>query len=223
MLFHLNYDFYMGKYEVTQAQWLAVMGSWPGSSPDRGVGDNYPAYYVSWEDAQAFITALNIYVTNSSQGPARFRLPSEAEWEDACRAGTLTRFVFGDSPSGADKADAPAGTLPGNRSDYMWFSANNSPFGSKEVGQKLPNQFGLFDMSGNLWEWCQDYWYQSYDSASRPDDGSAWETPAGDYRIARGGYWNENASYCRSATRTYSYQDYRGRSFGYGFRFARTP
>jgi len=137
---NIAYDFYMGKTELTQRQWLAVMNSWPGTAPSSlyGLGDNYPAYYISWNDCQNFITALNTHVTDTGQGPATFRLPSEAEWEYACRAGTQTRFFFGDSLSVDDlSTDGPAGTLPGNRSDYMWFGANISPYGSKPVGTKL--------------------------------------------------------------------------------------
>jgi len=227
----INYAFYMGKFELTQRQWLAVMGSWPDSTynppnyPQYGLGDNYPAYFVSWNDAQNFITALNTHITNTGQGPATFRLPSEAEWEYACRAGTQTRFFFGDS-LGADDygTDAPAGTLPGNRSDYMWFWFNcqgnsNGAYGSKPVGTKLPNQLGLYDMSGNLWEWCQDWYHSDYTGA--PTNGSAWESPTGSYRVVRGGPWDYDAHHCRSATR-YAYSP--DARFDYlGFRLSRTP
>jgi len=205
---NIAYDFYMGKYELTQRQWLAVMGSWPDPTrnppnyPQFGLGDNYPAWDISWNDCQNFITALNTHVTNTGQGPATFRLPSEAEWEYACRAGTQTRFFFGDSLSVPDGfEDGPAGTLPGNRSDYMWYGGNNSPSGSKPVGTKLPNQFGLYDMSGNVREWCQDWRHNSYTGA--PTDGSAWETPVGSMRVHRGSAWNYDAWDCRSACRTF--------------------
>ena len=218
---NIAYSFYMGKTELTQKQWLAVMGSWPGTAPSSsyGVGDNYPAYYISWNDCQNFITALNQHITNTGQGPATFRLPSEAEWEYACRAGTQTRFFFGDSLTVDDLAtDGPAGTLPGNRSDYMWFGANNSPYGTKPVGTKLPNQFGLYDMSGNVWEWCQDYWHGDYTGA--PLDGSAWVSPTSSYRVVRVGYWYNYAYNCRSADRAYSYPGTRGAFIG--MRFVRT-
>jgi formylglycine-generating enzyme required for sulfatase activity len=201
---NIAYDFYMGKTELTQRQWLAVMNSWPGTAPSSsyGLGDNYPAYYISWNDCQNFITALNQHIANTAQGPATFRLPSEAEWEYACRAGTQTRFFFGDSLTVDDySTDGPAGTLPGNRSDYMWFEANDSPNGTKPVGTKLPNQFGLYDMSGNVWEWCQDYRHDSYTSA--PSDGSAWLSPTSSYRVLRGGSWDSYAQACRSAPRDY--------------------
>jgi formylglycine-generating enzyme required for sulfatase activity len=224
---NIAYSFYMGKYELTQRQWLAVMNSWPGSAPNStyGLGDNYPAYYVSWNDAQNFIAALNTHITTTGQGPATFRLPSEAEWEYACRAQTQTRFFFGDSLSVDDyDTDGPAGTLPGNRSDYMWFWFNcqgnaNGAYGSKPVGTKLPNQFGLYDMSGNVWEWCQDWYHGSYTGA--PSDGSAWESPVDTYRVVRGGDWHYNAYDCRSAFR--GYYGLPGHRFGYiGFRFVRT-
>jgi len=198
----IGYAFYMGKYEVTQKQWQAVMGTNPASG--HGIGDNYPVYYVSWNDCQSFITALNTHITNTGQGPATFRLPSEAEWEYACRAGTQTRFFFGDSLSVGDWGeDGPAGTLPGNRSDYMWYSFNcyTPTDGSKQVGTKLPNQFGLYDMSGNLWEWCQDWWHSDYTGA--PTNGSAWESPTGSHRIVRGGHWGPYTRYCRSACRDF--------------------
>jgi len=214
----IGYDFYLGKYELTQQQWLALMGSWPGNAPfspssTYGVGNNYPAYYISWSDCQNFITALNSHISSTSQGPANFRLPSEAEWEYACRAGTQTRFFFGDSLSVDDSAtDGPAGTLPGNRSDYMWFGENNSPYGTKPVGTKLPNQFGLYDMSGNVWEWCQDYRHSNYNGA--PANGSAWLSPTSSSRVARGGYWYSYAGSCRSAGRDYFTPGYNPYNFG---------
>ncbi len=213
-------SFYMGKYEITQGQWKAVMGTNPvPPTSSYGVGDDYPVYYVSWNDCQAFVTALNAHIASTGQGAATFRLPSEAEWEYACRAGTQTRFFFGDS-LGADDypTDAPAGTLPGNRSDYMWFGFNNSPNGTKPVGTKLPNQFGLYDMSGNVWEWCQDYWHWVYTNA--PSDGSAWESPTSSSRVLRGGGWDNSANRCRSAYRYGDTPDIRYAEIG--VRFVRT-
>jgi len=185
-------DFFMGKCVVTQGQWFAVMGSNPAQ--DYGVGDNYPVYNISWNDCQDFVAALN------QLGQGAFRLPSEAEWEYACRADTTTRFYFGDSDGcGTHCKECPAGTLPGNQSDYMWYCGNNTPYGTKPGGSKLPNAFGLFDMHGNLWEWCQDYWHSSYHGA--PDNGGAWESPTSEYRVLRGGTWLHFALYCRSAYR----------------------
>lgn len=215
---NIGYNFGMGKFEVTQAQWESLMGTNPARN--FGVGDNYPVHSVSWNDCQQFITVLNNHITSTGEGPATFRLPSEAEWEYACRAGTTTRFYFGDSDGcGTDCTDCAAGTLAGNRSDYMWYCGNNSPYGSKPVGGKLPNAFGLYDMSGNAWEWCEDYWHAGYTGA--PSDGSAWESPTSLFRVFRGGSWLSLAQRCRSAHRL-------GRNPGYGyytigFRLVRTP
>jgi len=214
---NIGSDFYMGKWEVTQAQWLAVMGSWPGDKPPdkgKGKGDDYPVYSISWNDCQDFITKLN------ALGLGTFRLPSEAEWEYACRAGTTTRFFFGDSDGGTECDDAAAGMLPGNRTDYMWYCEIEDPAGSKPVGTLGPNQFGLFDMSGNLWEWCEDDSHDSYDSA--PDNGRAWvDSPRGSRRVYRGGSWSHDAKSCRSAGRIGDIPD-RGLYY-LGFRLVSTP
>jgi formylglycine-generating enzyme required for sulfatase activity len=213
--------FYMGKYEVTQQQWLAVMASWPGTAPGaaNGLGDVYPAYNISWDDARNFVSALNIHIANTSQGPITINLPSEAEWEYACRAGTTTRFYFGDSLgcSATDCSDCAAGMLPGNRSDYMWYCGNNSPSGSKPVGGKLPNAFGLYDMHGNLFEWCEDDWHGDYTGA--PTDGNAWvDMPRSLERPVRGGATDYQAQYLRSAYRIND--NYDDRNPVVGFRIA---
>lgn len=206
----INYNFYMGKTEITQAQWLAVMGSWPDSAnqpnTEEGLGDLYPAYYISWNDCQEFIYALNRYIDTTYQGSVTFRFSSEAEWEYACRAGTQTRFHFGDSLEYSNGKTA---------GDYMWYRGNNDRPGTKPVGQKIPNTWRLYDMHGNVWEWCQDWYHSSYEGA--PDDGSPWEEPEGEYRILHGGDWDNQAKSCRSANRN----DHRGpdnRSADLGFR-----
>ena len=216
---HIDYDFFMSKFEITQAQWLALMGNWPDSTkiPNAvyGQGDNHPAYFISWNDCQDFIDVLN------QLGQRTFRLPSEAEWEYACRAKTKTSYYFGNSEScGQDCEDCRAGVLPGNRSDYMWYCGNNnilgSPgFGAKEVGRKLPNSFGLFDMHGNVYERCQDTWHVNYQSA--PSDGSAWESLPGSAigRVIRGGSWDNKARYCRSTVRNWDRQDSRVNFIGF--------
>jgi eukaryotic-like serine/threonine-protein kinase len=209
----LSQDFYMGKYEVTKRQWQAVMGTtpWSGLRRDHVLKDlDSPAVYVSWDDAQSFITALNTHSTNTSQGAATFRLPSEAEWEYACRAGTTTRFYWGDDPSYTQI------------NDYAWWDGNAMSEGEAHahvVGLKLPNTFGLYDMSGNVCEWCEDDYHDSYTGA--PTNGSAWvDSPRGSNRLLRGGSWNVLGPSCRSAHRSY-YPDY---SVYYGgFRVARTP
>jgi hypothetical protein len=139
----IGYDFYMGKYEVTKEQWEALMGSWR-----YGFGNNNgPVNNVSWGGAQNFITALNTHIANTHQGPATFRLPSEAEWEYACRAGTQTRFFFGDSLSVGDREeDGPAGTLPGNRSDYMRLYVVDVP-----NSRRLGNDIGRDETAQPVW------------------------------------------------------------------------
>jgi formylglycine-generating enzyme required for sulfatase activity len=170
----LTNGFYMGKYEVTQAQWEAVMGSNPSYFSGK---PNNPVEQVSWDDCQTFIQILNLLYPEYT-----FRLPTEAEWEYTCRAGTTTRFYWGEDPNDTQIKD------------YTWY---DSPSGTKEVGGKLPNAWGLYDMSGNVWEWCQD-WYGSYGSSSQinptgPNSGSA--------RINRSGSNSANVVNYRSAYR----------------------
>jgi len=197
----LAYGFWMGKYELTQQQWLAVRGSWPQFAPSAtyGIGDTYPAYFVSWNDAKNFITTLNAHIVSSGQGPLALRLPSEAEWEYSCRASTQTRFYWGDDP-GYTQIGA-----------YAWYSTS----ATNPVGGKTANTFGLYDMSGNVFEWCEDDYHDGYTGA--PADGSAWmDTPRAAIRIVRGGSWGSDASYCRSAFR--SGYAAGGRGTNYGFR-----
>jgi len=213
----IDYQFYMGKYEVTQAQWLSLMKIKPFKI--YGIGDDYPVFKVSWNHCRQFIGAIN------QLGPGLFRLPSEAEWEYACRAGTKSRFYFGDSVQGDDYCDnCAAGKLPGRRGDYMWYCGNNvrdgePEFGCKPVGQKLPNAFGLYDMSGNVWEWCRDEYHFNYKGA--PTDGSAWQERDGAPRVLRGGAWDYRAEYCRSACRC-GYSADKGYTF-HGFRLVWFP
>jgi formylglycine-generating enzyme required for sulfatase activity len=206
-------DFYLGETEVTQGQWEAVMGSNPAQ--DFGEGNDYPVYDVSWEDCQAFIAALN------ALGQGTFRLPSEAEWEYACRAGSTTRFNFGDSLGCADNCencDAAKTIFVESRADSMWY-CGNSGGNSHPVRQRFPNFFGLFDMAGNVYEWCQDIYHTDYTGA--PTDGSAWESGGELDRVLRGGAWGSSAGICRSAGRLRLIPASRG--FSNGFRLARTP
>ncbi|MCE5231440.1 SUMF1/EgtB/PvdO family nonheme iron enzyme [bacterium] len=220
---NFSQPFFIGKYEVTQEQWRAVMGTNPAQY--HGVGNRYPVYYVSWNDiagAGGFIEKLNAHISKTGQG-GPVRLPSEAEWEYACRAGTTTRFFFGDSLSTLDDThiDGPTDSTayPGRRSDYMWFAC--SPGDSKPVGTtpRGGNAWGLFDMSGNIAEWCQDTYHPNYIGA--PTDGSPWDT-IGNIKIMRGGGWAFGASKCRSANRNNSVFDANARYYVLGFRLARS-
>jgi formylglycine-generating enzyme required for sulfatase activity len=180
----IKHGFYMGKYEVTQAQYRAVMGTNPSSSN----GDSLPVDRVMWPDAVEFTRRL----TARNDGYI-YRLPSEAEWEYACRAGTTTDFAFGPSLSSLQAnfdgtepfGDAPKGI---NRSETI------------TVGSFAPNAWGLYDMHGNVTEWCLDAYHDSYDGA--PTDGSAWVT-RGDtgMRVLRGGSWFDSANELRSPSR----------------------
>jgi formylglycine-generating enzyme required for sulfatase activity len=189
--------FDIGAYEVTQAQYLAVMGTNPSyfqgtSYPDSA---SRPVEMVNWYDARAFCTALSALTGRT------FTLPSEAQWEYACRAGTTTLYSYGDS-------DALLG-------DYAWWSLNSGGQ-THPVGTKLSNNWGLYDMMGNVWEWCLDSLHTNYVGA--PNDGSAWEPDTGSNRLIRGGSWNNGAPWIfRSAFR--AYDDYPGfRSYNIGFR-----
>ncbi|MGH9799279.1 MAG: formylglycine-generating enzyme family protein, partial [Blastocatellia bacterium] len=166
-------SFWMGKFEITQAQWQALMGNNPSSFKGDG---NLPVEQVSWNDAQEFLKKLN--ARSNLQGKA-YRLPTEAEWEYAARAGTTTPFAFGETVT------PQIINYDGN---YPYASAPNGEYRRKTVlvgSLKVANAFGLFDMHGNVWEWCQDVWHSDYNGA--PSDGSAWLS-GGDssYRVCVG-------------------------------------
>ncbi|REJ48159.1 MAG: serine/threonine-protein kinase pkn1 [Microcystis flos-aquae DF17] len=184
-------SFAIGKYPVTQAQYQAVMGTNPSEFKNNLQN---PVEKVSWNDAQAFCQKLS-QITGKT-----YRLPTEAEWEYACRAGTTTRYYFGDDAN--------------QLGDYAWY-IGNSQDKTHPVGQKKPNAWGLYDMSGNVWEWCEDNWHDNYIGA--PRDGSAWLTNDNHSQILRGGSWYGDPDYCRSAYR--SLNDWRGYFFFFfGFR-----
>ncbi len=206
----IGHDFYLGKYEVTQAQWRAVMGSLPAMG--HGAGDAYPVYYVSWNDVAGpggFLEKVN-----ATLGPGKLRLPTEAEWEYAARAGTTTPFSFGDDPS---CSMSECGTCElFNR--YMWCSGVLTGYGSRPVGEKEPNPWGLFDMHGNVWEWVQDCYHPGY--AGAPADGSEWGATTCAGRVLRSGHWHGPASACRSANRSEEAADFL--RVVNGFRIARS-
>ncbi len=191
--------FYMGKYEVTQAQWGAVMGNNSHRSKFRGKPDN-PVEKVSWWVCRRFIKRLN------ALGRGIFRLPTEAEWEFACRAGTQTHFSFGDVLKCADEGEEYCEIVD----KYMWWSGNNKLNGTKEVGLKLPNPWGLYDMHGNVSEWCSDLLEAPYERD--PQINPKGPSPSWFIRIwplsnhvNRGGsiYHGFGACKCRSAARHY--------------------
>ncbi|MGK7949056.1 MAG: SUMF1/EgtB/PvdO family nonheme iron enzyme [Xenococcaceae cyanobacterium] len=173
--------FFMGKFAVTQAQYQAVMGS----NSSYFQGDNRPVKQVSWNDANEFCQKL------SEKTGRNYRLPSEAEWEYACRAGTITPFHFG-------------ATLTSNLANYNAnYTYQSEPEGeyrqeTTEVGIFPPNAFGLYDMHGNVWEWCEDDWHDNYNGA--PSDGSVWRSRS-NIKVVWGGSWHEYPRNCRSANR----------------------
>jgi len=184
----LQKAFYIGKYLVTQEQWEAIMGANPSEFNDP----KKPVEMVSWNGCRDFIAKLR------EKGGRKFSLPSEAEWEYACRAGSTTEFCYGDDPAGLG--------------EYAWYGGNSGGT-THVVGQKKPNQFGLFDMHGNVWEWCEDVWHDSYEGA--PTDGSP-RVEGGNqgFRVLRGGSWFYNPSRCRSADRNRLDPRSGGNSFG---------
>ena len=214
----ITQPYYLGRTEVTQAQWQAVMGTAMPTScgSTYGTGNDYPVYCVSWNDicggatgssctASSFIGKLN-----QQQVSTKFRLPTEAEWERAARAGTTTEFSF---PAVANW-DTDCGVFS-EADTHMWWCAN-SGYASHQVGTKLANPWALFDMHGNLWEWVSD-WYGSYPSAAQTDS----QGPGtGSVRVVRGGFWDSVARYCRSARRANGNPDYR--IYNFGFRLARS-
>ncbi len=192
--------FFMGKYLITQAQYQQVMGK----NPSHFKGDDRPVEQVSWDDAVEFCQRL------SKQTGREYRLPLEAEWEYACRAGTTTSFHFGETIT-TDLAN-----YDGN---YTYANEPKGEFRQQTtpVGSFPPNAFGLYDMHGNVWEWCQDDWQDNYEGASK--DGSARTLGAGSNKVVRGGSWYFPPIDCRSAFRVSLSRD--DRSYIIGFRVVR--
>ena len=188
--------FYLGVTEVTQEQYQKVMGT----NPSQFKGPQNPVEKVSWADAVEFCGKLSAMPAEKTSGHV-YRLPTEAEWEYACRSGTTTAYGFGDDAS--------------RLGDYGWFDGN-SDSKTHPVGEKKPNAWGLYDMHGNVWEWCQD-WYGDYPSGSATDPTGA---TSGSFRVGRGGSWNNFARSCRSAYRNRSAPG--DRYDGLGFRVLRS-
>ncbi|MFM6725598.1 MAG: formylglycine-generating enzyme family protein, partial [Dolichospermum sp.] len=197
----------MGKYPVTQKQWRAVavlekvnvdLASYP-SYFACFEGDNRPVEQVSWHDAIEFCARLSNYTKKL------YRLPTEAQWEYACRAGTNTPFHFGEIISrDLAKYDGNYSYGDGLKGVDCQQTIN--------VGSFPPNAFGLYDMHGNVWEWCQDDWHENYINA--PDDGSAWISLT-NRKVLRGGSWFSHADYCRSASRYYFVADFDNINIGF--------
>lgn len=198
----LTKDYYIGEYEVTQRLWYVVMGTTveqqrAKSRYDyglRGVGSNYPMYYVNWYEAQEFCTKL------SQMTGKKYALPTEAQWEYAARGG---RKSMGHKYSGGD-----VGWYDGNSKSEAYSSGAAHP-----VGQRKANELGIYDMSGNVWEWCQDKYSSSYYSVSPPDDPTGPSFGTG--HVLRGGSWHYNANRCRVSNRSNFRHESRGSSNGF--------
>ncbi|MBU6187428.1 MAG: formylglycine-generating enzyme family protein [Cyanobacteria bacterium REEB444] len=188
-------DFFMGRYEVTQAHYEAVMGT----NPAYFKGNNRPVENVSWDDSQEFIRRLN-QITGK-----RYRLPTEAEWEYAARAGTTSVFSYGDTISTQVANYWTGSNVP--KEVYRWVTV--------AVNTLYPNPWGLYHIHGNVWEWVEDYYHGNYEGA--PTDGSAWLTGGNQNgRVLRGGSWHNISTNCRSACRSRYNPD--GRDGDFGFR-----
>jgi len=177
-------SYYIGQFPVTQALWKAIM---KGENPSQFQGDDRPVERVSWDDTQAFLQKLNALTKDARPKDHFYYLPTEAEWEYAARGGKF--YTENYKYAGSDRLK-----------DVGWF-IKNSGSETKPVGLKYANQLGLYDMSGNVWEWCEDDWHGNYKGA--PKDGSAWvdKPERGTHRVLRGGSWINTAKACRSAYR----------------------
>jgi formylglycine-generating enzyme required for sulfatase activity len=188
----LGYQFALAKFEVTQRQWKALMSENP--SYFKSCGEDCPVGLVSWDEAQEYLKRL------SAKTGKPYRLPSEAEWEYACRAGGQHAYCGGNDPA-----------------ELAWYDLN-SGFEPRRIGGRRPNAFGLYDMSGNVWEWVEDCWNGTYDGA--PADGSAWRSGECKKRVLRGGSWYSKSKFARAANRSRFDTPYRG--IINGIRVART-
>jgi formylglycine-generating enzyme required for sulfatase activity len=188
----LTQPFYLGIYEVTQEQYERVMGE----NPSELKAAQNPVDTVSWNDAVDFCRRLSELPEEKAAGRV-YRLPTEAEWEYACRAGTTTDYSFGDDES--------------ELGDYAWYH-DNSGKTTLPVGQKKANPWGLYDMHGNVWEWCQDWYADDLPEGAVTDPTGP---VGGSDRVLRGGSWLHYAYYCQSALRRRRAPDYRYYYFGF--------
>jgi formylglycine-generating enzyme required for sulfatase activity len=189
----LSKGFFMGIHLVTQEQWKEIMNNNPSHFKGK---KNLPVDTVSWEECQEFIKKLR------EKDNKPYRLPTEAEWEYGCRAGTRTAYNFGNNSDILN--------------EYAWFAENNVPNTTHGVGQKTPNAWGLHDMHGNLWEWCQD-WYGDYPQNEVVDP----QGPnTGKFRILRGGSWGDGPAFCRSAFRARTEPSDRNNTCGFRLCFS---
>ena len=204
-------SFEMMSMEVSQYLWLGIMGTTVEDQRDLaapswplvGVGENMPMYYVTWHECQDFIDILN-----SLDSTYCYRLPTEAEWEYACRAGTTTAYYWGESTSASDADRSPC-----------WYS-NNSDGRVHEIGSLEPNAWGLYDMSGNVWEWCSDTYNR--DESLYPVTGYPPYEGSDSEKVIRGGSWySEELTFCRSSMRMS--MEPSSRRPDLGFRLVRTP
>ncbi|HEV3298860.1 MAG TPA: formylglycine-generating enzyme family protein [Planctomycetaceae bacterium] len=185
----LTKGFWLGQHEVTQAEWQRVMQTTPWSGKENvKEGDNHPATYVSWDDAKKFCDRLTESEHRGGRLPTdwAYSLPTEAQWEYACRGGAKSRFSFGDNDS--------------ELGNYAWSKENAWDAGEKyahAVGQKKANPWGLYDMHGNVWEWCRDWYADKLSGGADPQGPSE-----GSDRVNRGGGWSYAAWNCRSANRS---------------------
>jgi len=201
----ISKDYYLGVTEVTQGQYEKVMGTNPSYFQKRVIRKSdssmYPVEQVSWEDAVEFCKRLSDLPEEKAASRV-YRLPTEAEWEYACRAGSKSSYSFGESSK--------------SLGDYAWFGGNSNTQ-THPVGEKKANAWGLYDMHGNVWEWCSD-WYGEYPKGAVSDPVGPRE---GSYRVLRGGGWYNEAAYCRSAFRIRGFPS--GRLSNLGFRVALSP
>ena len=202
----ISKDYYLGVHEVTQAQYEKVMGTKPSyfqGDEIKGSSTNNPVESVSWLDAVEFCKKLSDLPEEKAAGRV-YRLPTEAEWEYACRAGSKSAYSFGESSK--------------SLGDYAWFDGNSNNQ-THPVGEKKANAWGLYDMHGNVWEWCSD-WYGEYPNGAVSDPVGP-RPRKGSHRVIRGGSWCHEAAYCRSAYRyRYVPQD---QDDLFGFRVALRP